>query len=326
MPLITEEREYKFDVAFSFLKDDLPLALEISDLLQDRISTFIFTDRQDEIIGQDGMTRFPEVFGKEARIVVVLFREAWGTTPWTRVEQDAIRDRVLLEGPDFTVFISLDKKKPAWLTRTQLWYDYAAFGAKGAAGVVSHRVTEYGGMVREETLQDRAARHKRELGFQKELVEYIQSLQAVDHAQEEFRLLCASLKESMQRMEDHALGYSFAQMHRPDSLVLYYTEDIGLAFEWNLRYSNSLNGSRLVATIDNVIRFDRFKSPSDRVVTYSQRLYTFTASRSKQKGWAAEDGKDDFISTDELIQAWVSPFLDRVQKVKLKKQRERLSY
>jgi hypothetical protein len=91
MPLITEQRDFKYDVAFSFLKEDAHMAQQLNDLLQQRVSTFIYTNRQEELVAQEGMARFREVFETEARIVVVLFREKWGTTPWTRVEEDAFR-------------------------------------------------------------------------------------------------------------------------------------------------------------------------------------------------------------------------------------------
>jgi hypothetical protein len=32
--------DYEFDVAFSFVKDDEPVATELNDLIQDRLSTF----------------------------------------------------------------------------------------------------------------------------------------------------------------------------------------------------------------------------------------------------------------------------------------------
>ena len=34
--------DFKYEVAFSFLKEDEVLALKINDLLQDRFSTFIY--------------------------------------------------------------------------------------------------------------------------------------------------------------------------------------------------------------------------------------------------------------------------------------------
>ena len=74
---------YKYDVAFSFLQRDEPLALQLNDLLQDRVKTFIYPERQKELAGTDGEETFGKVFGEEARLAVVLYRSEWGETKWT---------------------------------------------------------------------------------------------------------------------------------------------------------------------------------------------------------------------------------------------------
>ena len=40
------EQKFKYDVAISFLGDDLQLADELTKLLRDRMSVFLFTERQ----------------------------------------------------------------------------------------------------------------------------------------------------------------------------------------------------------------------------------------------------------------------------------------
>ena len=312
MPLVTEEREFKYDVAFSFLKEDLNLAQEINDLIQDRVSTFIFTDRQDELIGQDGMTRFPEVFGKEARIVVVLYREAWGTTPWTRVEQEAIRERVLLEGPDFTVFVSLDRKKPVWLSRTQMWYDISAFQAKGAAAVITKRVTEYGGAIREETVEDRAARQQREIDFRSWFSNYYNSHEGVTEAQAEFDLLRKSATEIVERLRQaNQLGIGTQSDSR---YVLYHSNGAALRFGWNNTVSNSLMFAKLSVTLSDTIRYDRFRSPNDRSRTYAEATYTFSVNRSLHRGWSPSASINEFHTTDDLTRLWFKKFLDVIHE------------
>ncbi|MCX6911329.1 MAG: hypothetical protein NTY01_25250 [Verrucomicrobia bacterium] len=65
-------KNYKYDVAFSFLQEDEALAQQLSDLLKGRVTTFIYTERQKELAGTDGEQTFNRVFGQEARIVVIL--------------------------------------------------------------------------------------------------------------------------------------------------------------------------------------------------------------------------------------------------------------
>ena len=114
---------YEYDVAFSFLAQDELLATNLNDLLQDRLNTFLYSKRQGELAGTDGEQTFNSVFGEKARVVVVLYRAGWGETPWTRIEETAIRNRAFEHGYDFVKFIPLDDQPsvPKWLPRTQLW-------------------------------------------------------------------------------------------------------------------------------------------------------------------------------------------------------------
>jgi hypothetical protein len=43
--------QYKYEVAFSFLAQDEALATGLNDLLQDRLATFLYSERQKEIAG-----------------------------------------------------------------------------------------------------------------------------------------------------------------------------------------------------------------------------------------------------------------------------------
>ena len=100
------ENNFKYDVAFSFLAEDEELTIQINSLIQDRIVTFIYSRKQGKIAGTDGERTFNRVFGSEARIVFVLYRENWGKTPWTRIEETAIRNRAYDEGYDFVLACS----------------------------------------------------------------------------------------------------------------------------------------------------------------------------------------------------------------------------
>ena len=97
--------EYKYDVAISFVKEDEALAEQLNNKLKETLTTFLYSERQKEIAGRDGEKAFNEVFFQQSRIVVVLYRDSWGKTPWTRMEETAIRNRAFDDGYDFTTFI-----------------------------------------------------------------------------------------------------------------------------------------------------------------------------------------------------------------------------
>ena len=105
-----ESAEYKHDVAISFLQEDEPLAIEIADRLGDRVAVdvFVYSKRQNDLVGKDGLEAFSGVFGEQSRVVVVLHRGKWGETRWTRVEETAIKNRGLEQGWDFLLLIRLD--------------------------------------------------------------------------------------------------------------------------------------------------------------------------------------------------------------------------
>jgi hypothetical protein len=66
---------YEYDVVFSFLAKVKPVANQLNDLLQDRFKTVLYSKRQGELADTDGEKTFNLVFGEQARLVVVLYRE-----------------------------------------------------------------------------------------------------------------------------------------------------------------------------------------------------------------------------------------------------------
>jgi hypothetical protein len=165
------EQDFKYDVAFSCLAQDEPVARAINDLLAIRLSTFLYSEQQKEIVAKDGIDVFSRVFTCEARIVVVLYRKGWGDTKWTRVEETAIKGRVLDDGLDFVFLSPLEKPPvvPIWFPKTRLWFDVSQWGPKGAAAAIEERVKESGGAPHEETPEEivkklrdeRVAEHER---------------------------------------------------------------------------------------------------------------------------------------------------------------------
>ena len=82
--------DFEFDVALSFLARDEPLARRIHDMLKDRYKVFLYSEQQKQLAGKDGEAAFKNVYEKLAKLVVILYRPEWGTTPWTRFEQSGI--------------------------------------------------------------------------------------------------------------------------------------------------------------------------------------------------------------------------------------------
>jgi hypothetical protein len=160
--------DFRYDVAFSFLSSNEPLALRLKDGLADRLHAFVYSREQPDVIGRntDGVEAFTNVFKHESRVCVVLHSNGWGSTNYTRLEESAIKERALVYGWDFLLVACLDKTPaPKWLPITKLWYGLERYGVDGLLAAIDNRVTELGGRPNEDSIVERAARVMRERQF-----------------------------------------------------------------------------------------------------------------------------------------------------------------
>jgi hypothetical protein len=117
--------EPKYDVAISFLSKDEPTGAALHDRLSDGLEVFFYPRSQEELAGTDGLETMRRPFIDESRVTVVLYREPWGKTPWTRVEQTAIQERCLNHGWHSLFFMTLDKTSaiPIWLPQNHVRFN-----------------------------------------------------------------------------------------------------------------------------------------------------------------------------------------------------------
>lgn len=237
---------FKYDAAFSFLAQDEELAIEINDLLRDRITTFIYSRKQEEIAGTDGEETFNRVFGSEARIVFVLYREGWGKTPWTRIEESAIRNRAYGEGYDFALFAPLDKPPdvPKWLPKNRIWIGLERYGIDGAANIIETRVREAGGEPKEETAEQLAARLGREIAAEKTRQTFLYSENGVKSAKNEIDKLFSELEKTVSNISKNEKTVSLTFKRHPQECAI-YGDGFSVSLHWYLKYTNTLESSGL---------------------------------------------------------------------------------
>ncbi len=150
-------------MAFSLLDDDEPLAQEFIRLLPGTVVPFLYSRRQLELVGEDGVEAFSSVFATDARTVTVLHRSGWGRTRWTAVEATAIRTRAWNEGPDFVTLVKLDDEPPpTWFPAIRVWADFRRLGPQGVAAVLAERIQARGRALREESAAELAVRVRAE--------------------------------------------------------------------------------------------------------------------------------------------------------------------
>jgi hypothetical protein len=156
-----------YDVAISFLAKDEPIAAAINDGLASSLKVFFFPRNQEALAGTDGLESMRTPFLTESRVNVVLYRDQWGQTPWTRVEEAAIKDACLKRGWTSLFFVALDKSNalPVWLPETYVRFNFKDYGIEQAVGAIKARVQERGGTIARPNAAADAARIHREAQF-----------------------------------------------------------------------------------------------------------------------------------------------------------------
>ena len=304
--------QFKYDLAFSFLAADESFASNLNDLVQDRLSTFLYTKRQENIAGTDGEQSFNAVFSEQARAVVVLYRKGWGESPWTRIEETAIRNRAYSEGYDFVTFIPLDEPPsvPNWLPKTRLWVGLKRWGLSGAASAIEARIQELGGVPREESVEDRAKRLERASQFKRDRDSFVYSSDGVIAANAEYEVLIAELERLLVSIKKVAssISYVLKKASRQAALI---GGPSGLSIDWICHYANSLDKAKLEISIWtghppfpgtwHIIEEPRCKK---------KMSFQFDLLKTSNPGWVLTDHDKREFDTKELAAYILKYYMD----------------
>lgn len=99
---------FKYDVAISFLWQDLAKATALKQLLEPSLSVYVASEEKEATLGTDALESFRRVFRYESRMAVILHRKAWGETPMTAAEEIGIKDRATLTHMKSFVVVRMD--------------------------------------------------------------------------------------------------------------------------------------------------------------------------------------------------------------------------
>jgi hypothetical protein len=149
------------------LAKDEATARALADKLEaSGFEVFFFPRNQEELAGTNGMESMRTPFFL-SRVNVVMFRDPWGKTPWTGVEQTAITERCLETGWETLMFVQLDDTSaiPKWLPKTHVRFALSAYGLEQLAGAIKARVQEQGGAVKPPDPMTEARRVKRQADY-----------------------------------------------------------------------------------------------------------------------------------------------------------------
>jgi len=148
MPKPVPKHNPKFDVAISFLGKDEPTAAALYRELSQSLNVFFFPRRQEDLAGTDGLESMRKPFLEDSRVMVVLYREQWGKTRWTAIEETAVKDACFNGEWKRLFFIALDKSGalPKWLPEYHVRYNWEDFGLDQVVGAIKARVLDSGGL------------------------------------------------------------------------------------------------------------------------------------------------------------------------------------
>jgi hypothetical protein len=315
--------DFKYDVAFSFLQEDEGLAIQLDDLLKDRLKTFIYSERQLEVAGTDGETLFNQVFGRDARSAVVLHRAAWGSTPWTRIEETAIRNRGHEYGYDFVLFIPLDKPAaaPVWLPKNRIWISMNRWGLDTAAAIIEARVQELGGSPHEESVEELALRLQQQTEFARRRQAFLDSEPAVKLATDEFFKLCAEVDKVLLDVKAAAPRFAF-KIQEDRHLKSVVGGGRTVSFLWHQAYRNLLRDSKLAVT------FWEGHASTNEIVLGSRakqiRTWAFDpeVDVGQFTGWRSPALEERLFSTEDLVARSFKQLLQDVQSLHDEQQRQ----
>jgi hypothetical protein len=298
----------KYDVAISFLTADDSTAASLHDALSEGLEIFYYPRKQEVLAGTNGLESMRKPFLEESRVVVVLYREPWGETPWTRVEQTAIQDRCLT-GFNWLFFMMLDKTStpPPWLPVTHVRFNYADYGLEQAVGAIKARVQESGGAIMPPNALKRAELANKETQYLEER-EYLRSPHSLDIIRRQALDLFSAINRLCEEMNASGIASievaSEAQQchlrnHRVSLLVTLLEASSGAMI--------------VVRDFSKQLPFRGEQPlfyPDGDALKLRQNSFLPDMNRAREYGWIEKQQPTTFLSTEALADTIVSSFVD----------------
>lgn len=297
---------YRYDVAFSFLEQDAPLAKKLNALLRNRLKTFIYTEQQKVVAATNGDETFTRIFGKEARLVVVLYRPGWGERGFTLIEETAIKNRAFNEGLAFVKFIPLNDPPtvPKWVQLPHVWINLKVFGIKAAAAVIEERVADLHGQPHEETLEEQAVRVRQDQDLAK-LREKFQWEEGVSSVQVELNKLTPAL-EAYAGTVSKSIPLSVTKV-RGGTYLIGLKRSLG--FLWQQPTNNYIGDAKLEVVLFGHPQDGGFSSyPQQKRV--NTRYFKFDLLRPGIGGWIEQNEERRSFTTDGLAEHLMKYYLE----------------
>jgi hypothetical protein len=314
------EENIKYDVAISFLSQDVAIAQAIHDKLAGGFDVFFFPRNQEELAATNGMESMRAAFRHESRLNVVVYRPKWGKTPWTAVEEQAIIDSCL-HNQYKSIFLYVVEKTtilPTWLPENYIYFSATHYPLEEAVGAIKARVQERGGEYRPLTPIKKAELNQAEEDYRRAksaLSSELGTTLVFAKVKELFTEISRHIQE-VNDAGDHPIQRQFTlkEGEREQSCLL-GRHRVGMGVYWYQPWGNSLDKAILAVREFNeniILPAGRIRFTQPGIV--GETRYDLDLSRTLEIGWQPQRGDKSFISSNTLASQLVIQFLDLIDR------------
>ncbi|QNI31296.1 hypothetical protein H7849_19710 [Alloacidobacterium dinghuense] len=314
----------EYDVAISFLAKDEAIAEAFYRGLSETLGVFYYPKNQEDLAGTDGMETMRKPFLEDSRVMVVLYREQWGKTRWTAIEETAIKEACFNGGWKRLFFVALEKTGllPNWLPEYYVRYNFEEFGIDQAIGIIKSRVLENGGQLSPMTPLKKAEllRIDEQYRYDKSRMDSPEGLaQILEKVKELFKEIYAGCEELNTQGHQQIVCESNYQNRATDQAIFLINEQVSITVVWHQLYFGRLENSGLylrefngrILLPSELGHFMQLRPPDQiREIEYEPEL-----SRSREYGWTLKRKSQGFISSKELATKCILQFMELMEKM-----------
>jgi hypothetical protein len=229
--------------------------------------------------------------------VVIFYRNKWGTTPYTEIEEKAVRARISEEGNNNLLVISLDNPPviPKYLSKAQIWTEIAKAGINGTAAFIEEQVKALGGGLAEVLPLNTETENKNEPRFEVESSKFLESVSGLEIAVIELKKLFFALEIEKNKMQQSDLSISLTYKRDDKNCIINYGE-FSIRFYMQTEKSNLLMDSPLYFEIQ------KQDNTSNGLNILAVEEYHFELKKVGVYGWIKGADRDSFISSKQLAE------------------------
>ncbi len=294
--------KFQFQIAFSLLDQDLSTAKQLKTLLGGGDDIFLYSDQEKVLKFNSGVVELGKLYKNECRFIVVLHRENYGSTHFTGLEHQVIRNRYLTrqtsKTPGNILFIKIDSSTlPDWVPEEYIYHDLFRSDLKITADFIRFKLDEVGGELKELTAVDESMQLVKYNEWKRKVAASKYDTSSFDTAQNEVLRLATIFKdkfcEAFPATHFHATGFP------------------GTINNNNLKFWLADGAKRISVLIQTSGNFQRildtwrlcvFLDINDLEQSFYE--YEFIEDIAGMPGWC-EPGNIDFLQTSEALSEFI---------------------